>query len=227
MNRWLIPCAAVAAVLAGCTPQQNAGESALGTNVPLASASNLASAAPAGTQVWRAPDIAQYPATGFYIPPVKVDTGPEAQFSGVDPAQVAAMLTEDVRRAVGRRFPVVNAPGSGTHTLELTLVQVIPPRPMYISNGPYPWAQSIVGMPNAATAGGGQMLVAGKSVVATTGKLLAAFVVPVAPRDLMMGVPSGPSGAMAFTQDASQDFANGLAASLVRQQELNRQVSQQ
>jgi hypothetical protein len=227
MQKWLIPCAAVAALLAGCTPQQNAGESALGTNVPLASASNLTGAAPPGTQVWRAPDIAQYPATDFYIPPVKVDTGAEARFTGVDPQQIAAMLTADVRRAVGQRFRVVNTPGPGTHSLELTLVQLVPPQPMYISNGPYPWAQAIVGMPNANAATGGQMLVAGKSVIPATGKLLAAFVVPVTPRDLMMGVPSGSGGAMVFARDASQDFASSLAASLARQQELNRQVSQQ
>jgi hypothetical protein len=223
MTRWLIPCAA-AALLAGCT--QPTAESAIGTNVPLGTASNLGSAVPPGTQVWRAPDIAQYPATGYYVAPVKVDTGPEAQFSGVDPQQVAATLTEDVRRAIGQRFRVVSAPGPGTHTFELTLIRVVPPQPVYISNGPYSWAQSVVGMPNAATSGGGQMLVAGKSVVSTTGKLLAAFVVPVTPRDLMMGAPSGPSGAMAFARDASQDFAQSLAASLARQQEINRQTTQ-
>jgi hypothetical protein len=193
----------------------------------LASASNLAGAVPPNTQVWRAPDIAQYPATGFYIPPVKVDTGSEAVFSGVDPQQVAAILTEDVRRAIGRRFPVVNQPGPGTHTFELTLVRVVAPHPTYISNGPYPWANAIVGMPNLANSGGGDMLVAGKAIVSTTGKLLAAFVVPVTPRDLMMGTPSGPAGAMEFARDASQDFAQSLAASLARQQQLNRQVSQQ
>ncbi|HJS86527.1 MAG TPA: DUF3313 family protein, partial [Acetobacteraceae bacterium] len=172
MRKWLIPCAAAAALLAGCT-QQTTGESALGTNVPLGSASNLAGAAPPGTQVWRAPDIAQYPATGYYVAPVKVDTGPEAQFSsGVDPAQVAAMLTEDVRRALGRRFRVVNAPGPGTHTFELTLVRLVVPHPVYIANGPYPWANAVVGMPNADLSGGGEMLVAGKSVLSSTGKLL-------------------------------------------------------
>jgi hypothetical protein len=225
MKRWLIPCAA-AALLAGCT--QPTAESAIGTNVPLSSASNLAGAAPPGTQVWRAPDIAQYPASGYYVAPVKVDTGAEAAFSpGVDPAQVATMLTEDVRRALSRRFRVVNAPGPDTHTFELTLVRLVTPHPMYIANGPYPWANSVVGMPNAESSGGGEMLVAGKSVVSSTGKLLAAFVVPVRPNDLMMGMPSGPGGTMEFARDASQDFANGLAASVARQQQLNRQVSQQ
>ena len=227
MKRWLIPCAAAAALLAGCTPQQDRGESALGTNVPLAGASNLAGAAPPGTQVWRAPDIAQNPASNFYIPPAKVDTGPEARFTGVDPQQVAATLTADVRRAVGQRFPVVNTPGPGTHSLELTLVQVVPPQPTYITNGPYSWSQGLVGMPNAAGSTTGQMLVAGKSVESASGKLLAAFVVPVTPRDLMMGVPAGPGGAAVFARDASQEFASSLAASLVRQRELNRQVSQQ
>jgi hypothetical protein len=224
MKPWLIPCAA-AVLLAGCT-QQPTAESAIGTNVPLGTASNLAGAAPPGTQVWRAPDIAQYPATGYYIPPVKVDTGPEARFSGVDPQQVAAMLTEDVRRAMSQRFRVVNAPGPGTHTFELTLVRLIPPEAVYITNGPYSWAQSLVGMPSTATSGGGQMLVAGKSVVSGTGKLLAAFVVPVTPRDLLMGASTGPTGAMTFARDASQDFANSLAASVARQQQLNRQASQ-
>jgi hypothetical protein len=224
MRKWLIPFG-MAALLAGCT--QLPGESALGTNVPLGSAGNLAGTTPPGTQVWRAPDIAQFPASGYYIAPVKVDTGSEAQFSGVDPSQVAAMLTEDVRRAIGQRFRVVNAPGPGTHTFELTLVRVVPPHPMYISNGPYPWAQAIVGMPNLASAGGGEMLVAGKSVVSSTGKLLAAFVVPVTVNDMMMGMPSGPAGAMEFARDASQGFANSLAASLARQQQINRQMSQQ
>jgi uncharacterized protein DUF3313 len=224
MWRWLIPCA-VAASLAGCT--QPTAESTLGTNVPLASAPNLAGAATPGLQVWRAPDIAQYRPTGFYIPPATVDTGTESQFSGVDASQVAAMLTEDVRRAVSRRYPVANTPGPGIHTLQLVLVRVVVPHQMYISNGPYPWANAIVGMPNLATAGGGEMTVAGKFTVSSTGKLLAAFVAPVNPNDMMMGMPSGPSGAMAFARDASQTFATNLVASIVRQQEINAQTSQQ
>jgi hypothetical protein len=62
--------------------------------------------------------------------------------------------------------------------------------------------------------------------VSTTGKLLAAFVVPVTPNE-MMGVSEGPAGAMQFARDASEDFATGLVAALSRQQQLNRQMSQQ
>ncbi len=223
MRRWLIPCA-MAAVLAGCT--QPTAESTLGTNVPLTPAPNLAGTATPGLQVWRAPDIAQFRPTGFYIPPATVDTNPEGQFSGVDASQVAALLTEDVRRAVSRRFPVVNTPGPGTHTLHLVLVRVVPPQQMYISNGPYPWAQSIVGMPNLASAGGGNMTVAGKFTVSSTGKLLAAFVAPVSPSDMMMEMPSGPSGAMEFARDASRTFANDLAASIAREQQIEGQMGQ-
>ncbi len=222
--RSLIAFCAAAALLAGCT-QQPAGQGALGTNVPLSAAPNLGSSA-TGVQVWRAPDIAQYRPTGFYIPPATVDTGPEATFSGVDASQVAALLTEDVRRAVSRRFPVVSAPGPGIHTIQLILVRIVPARQMYISNGPYPWANSVVGMPNLASAGGGNMTVAGKFTVSTTGKLLAAFVAPVSPSDMMMGMPTGPSGAMEFARDASQSFANDLAASIARQQEINRETGQ-
>ncbi len=105
-------------------------------------------------------------------------------------------------------------------------MRVVAPHPVDITNGPYPWANSIVGMPNLASAGGGEMVVAGKFTVSATGKLLAAFVAPVSPNDMMMGMPSGPSGSMEFAQDVSEAFANSLAASIARQQQLNRQMSE-
>jgi hypothetical protein len=238
-----------AGLLAGCATQP--GQSAVG-NVPLAPAPGLAGAATPGTVVWLAPNIAQYPARGYYIPQATVFHGAGSSFADLTDAQqqeVASILTEDARRAMSRRFQVVNGPGPGIHTLQLILVSVDPPHPIAITNGPYGWAQSVVGMPNATTMSAGVMQIAGKSIDSTSGTLLAGFAAPVSPADMMMGppatvpyaragtarrggrtrsqireaMPSSPT--LEFASAASQQFATDLTSAIARQTELSREAA--
>ena len=135
---------------------------------------------------------------------------------------IANDLTRDVRAAIGRRFKVVNAPGPGVFTLELILVKVVPPSPAYISNGPYDWSESVIGMPDAKKTNAGVMTVSGKFIEATSGKLLVGFVTPVSPQGMDMGDPAAPGEAYRFGQRASQQFAMDLVAAIVRQRQINK-----
>ena len=219
--RGLLLCGLLAGLLAGCA--QAPEQSALGTHVPLKPAPQLAGAAVPGARVWLAPDAAQYVPSSFYIPPVKVDHGPSAEFEDVDPTQVAAVLTQDVRKAMGQKYRVVGTPEHGSHTIQLVLVRVVPPEAVHITNGPYPWAGAVVGMPNRVYSEG-EMLVGGKFEVSATGKLLAAFVAPVSPSDMMMGPATSPQASQQFVQDVSRTFATSLVASIERQMQLNKQA---
>lgn len=214
-----------AALLAGCI-QPPTEHTALGTNVPLGTAAqaNLGETAPAGTRVWLAPDRSHYVPKNILIEPVKVDMSKAAQFSGVQPEQVAATLTTDVRRALSARFPVTNMPGPGTHTLELTLVQAVAPHVAYMNYGPYPVLAQAQGMPNQTTEPG-HLLIAGKTLDTTTGKQLSAFIVPVSPPDMLMSAQPGAQGAQMFVQDASQSFADSLTASFLRAVQSERQAA--
>ena len=219
--RGLLLCGLLAGLLAGCAHSPT--QSALGTHVPLKPAPELAGAAVPGARVWLAPDVAQYVPSSFYIPPVTVDHGPSAEFEDVNPTKVAAELTEEVREAIGRKYRVVDTPEHGTHTIQLVLVRVIPPEAVHITNGPYPWAGAVVGMPNRVYSEG-EMLVGGKFELSATGKLLAAFVAPVSPSDMMMAPATGPDVTQHFVQDVNRAFADSLVASIERQMQLNKQV---
>lgn len=207
--------------LAGCIQPAQQAQQALGTSQPMASPADLP--VTAGTKVWRSPDIAQYPAKSFYIPEATVDHGRGARFSGVNPDEVAAALTQAVRQQVGRVRPLVSTPRAGTHTLELVLLRAEAPQQVTVNPGP---GSAIL---TSAGAGGpganqvetvGDLVVGGKVTDSQTGKVLATFVAPITPEDAMLG----PEGPQAFVQDATQSFARALAASARRQGQLNAEM---
>jgi Protein of unknown function (DUF3313) len=214
----LVPVAATAFLLSACT---NPGTAALGTNVPLTRAPDLAGAATPGVEIWRSPDLAheEQRASAYFIPPATVYRGSGSDFGTLSPAQVdtiAAELTQDVRTAIGRRFKVVDAPRRGAFTLNLVLVKLSQPHPAYISNGPYDWSPAVIGMPDAQRIDAGVLTVAGKFIDSATGKLLVGFVAPVSPQvmDIDAVTPSR------FAQAASQQFASDLVAAIVRQRQI-------
>jgi len=181
---------AAALLLSACT---NPSTTALGTNVPLAPAPDLAGAASPGSVVWRSPDLAEHErgASSYLIPPATVYRGQGAYFPDLSPQQVdsiAADLTRDVRAEVGRRFRVVNAAGPGVFTLELILLKAVPPHQQYVKSGPYDVANLAVGMPNEGLTTAGSLTVAGKFIDSATSKLLVGFSSPVSPQ--MMDPPA-------------------------------------
>ena len=215
--------AAAALLLAGC---ESAGQQALGTNVPLASASNLSGAATPGVRVWRSPELASYErtATAYEIPPATVYRGAGSEFSGLTPQQVdeiAANLTAEVRQQFSRRFRVVNAPGPGVFSIQLIIARIVPPHPIPITSGPYDFSATVIGMPNAQTTSSGEMTVSGRVTDASSGKLLAGFVAPVSPQSMGMDTTNS-NDSLAFAKAASEQFASDLVAAVVRQRQLNR-----
>ncbi len=215
--------AAAGLLLVGCTQP---GTRALDAGVPLAPAADLSGAAPNGTVVWRAPDLgsSERTASAYMIPPATVYRGRGSYYADLSPAQVddiAATLTRDVRAAVGRRFKVVDAPGPGVFTLELILVNVTPPRPAYVSSGPYAVSQLAVGMPEAGGTNAGTMTVAGKFLDSQTGKMLVAFSSPLSPTVMDLAAPGRSSRALDFAEAASEQFASDLVRAIVRQRQNN------
>jgi hypothetical protein len=203
------------------------GKTALGTNVPLATAPELQGTVSSEAVVWRSPDLAEHErgASSYLIPPATVYHGKGSNYGSLSPQEIDAIandLTRDVRAAIGRRFKVVNAPGPGVFKLDLILVKVVPPSPAYISNGPYDWSESVIGMPNAQKINAGTMTVSGKFIESTTDKLLVGFVTPVSPQGMDMSDPSSPGEAYRFAQRASQQFATDLVAAIVRQRQINK-----
>jgi hypothetical protein len=213
--------AAAALLLAACTP---AGTRALDANVPLAPAPDLAGAAPNGSVIWRSPDLAtsERGASAYVVSPATVYRGKGSYFADLTPAQVdqiAAMLTTDVRTAIAHRFKVVNTPGPGVFTIELVLVNVTPPRPAYVSSGPYAISALAVGMPEAGGTTAGTMTVAGKFIDAATGKLLVAFSSPLSPTVMDLASPGNSARALDFADAASKQFATDLVNAIVRQRQ--------
>ena len=223
INRLMLT-AATAVLLSACS---NPGKTSLDTNVPLTRDPALQGTVSPGTLVWRSPDLAEHEraASSYLIPPAAVYHGKGSDFANIDPQQIesiASDLTRETRAAIGHRFRIATAPGPGVFTLELNLVKVTPPAPAYISNGPYDWADSVIGMPNAQKINAGTMVVSGKFIDSVSGKLLVGFVTPVTPQVMDMGNPSAPGEAYRFAQQASQQFATDLVAAIVRQRQLNK-----
>jgi hypothetical protein len=213
--------AAAGLLLAGCTPP---GTRAVDAGVPLAQAPDLAGAAPNGSVVWRSPDLgaAEHAASVYTIPPATVYRGRGSYFADLTPSQVdqiAAMLTRDVRTAIGRRFRVVEAPGPGVFTVELILVNVTPPRPVYVTSGERAVSALAVGMPDAGGTTNGTMTVAGKFIDSQTGKMLVAFSSPVSPTIMDLAPPGRSARALDFAEAASEQFASDLVRAIVRQRQ--------
>ena len=211
-------CAAAALLLSACT---NPGTTALGINVPLAPAPDLAGAATPGVVVWRAPELAarERAASGYLIPPATVYRGRGSYFADLSPQQVdeiAADLTKKVRAEVGRHFKVVNATGPGVYTLDLILVKVDPPRTQYVGSGPYNISALAVGIPDAVGTIAGTMTVSGKFTDSETGKLLVGFSAPVSPQVMDLAAPGNPARAIGFARAASQQFASDLVKAITR-----------
>jgi hypothetical protein len=213
--------AAAGLLLAACTPP---GTRALDAGVPLAPAPDLAGAAPSGSMIWRSPELgaAEHAASAYVIPPATVYRGRGSYFADLSPSQVdqiAAMLTRDVRTAIGRRFKVVDAPGPGVFTLELILVNVTPPRPAYVTSGERAVSALAVGMPDAGGTVAGTMTVAGKFTDSQTGKLLVAFSSPLSPTVMDLAPPGNSARALDFAEAASEQFASDLVRAIVRQRQ--------
>ena len=216
--------AATAVLLSACS---NPGKTSLDTNVPLTRDPALQGTVSPGTLVWRSPDLAEHErgASSYLIPPAVVYHGKGSDFANLDPQQLESIandLTRETRTAIGHRFKVVSAPGPGVFRLELNLVKISPPAPAYISNGPYDWSESVVGMPNAQRVSAGTMVVSGKFIDAVSGKLLVGFVTPVSPQVMDMSDPSAPGSTSRFAQEATQQFATDLVAAIVRQRQINQ-----
>jgi len=213
--------AAAGLLLAACTPP---GTRALDAGVPLTQAPDLAGAAPRGSVIWRSPDLgaAEHAASAYTIPPASVYRGRGSYFADLSPGQVdqiAAMLTRDVRTAIGRRFKVVDAPGPGVFNLELILVNVTPPRPSYVTSGEREVSALAVGMPDAGGTIAGTMTVAGKFTDSQTGKLLVAFSSPLSPTVMELAPPGNSARALDFAEAASEQFASDLVRAIVRQRQ--------
>ncbi len=166
-------------------------------------------------------------ASSYYVPTATVYHGRGSEFEMLTPPQIeaiAADLTRDARTAIGHRFKVVGAPGPDVFTLQLILVRVIPPRPAYISNGPYDFASSIIGMPNVQPVDAGVLVVSGKFIDAASGKLLVGFVAPVHPQTMDLPNISDPNAAYRFAELASQQFASDLVAAIVRQRQIGQEM---
>jgi hypothetical protein len=176
--------------------------------------------------VWRSPDLAEREraASAYYIPEATVYRGRGSGFADLTPQQVdqvAAQLTQDVRKSIGQHFKIAKAPGPGVFTLNLVLIKVAPPGVSnYIANGPYDWSASVIGMPNAQPMTGGQMTVAGKFIDAATDKLLVGFVAPVSPQSMDLGTSTNATPTLRFAQRASSQFAADLVAAIIRQRQL-------
>ncbi len=224
--------ATVAAVLllASCTKSPTAVLIDPNTgHYKLTAAPDLEGAATPGAEIWRAPDIANYPAKGYFIPPATIYKGPRVTFAGLSVAQqeeVAAIVTADVRQAIGQHFPIVNGPGPGIHKLELIIARIIPPHPTALPAVP-DWEGGIIGRNDIPPISPGLFVVGGKFYDTTTGKELAAFLAPVQPASyLEPPQTTGAEAALDFARVASAQVARDLAASLVRQQSINERSRQ-
>jgi hypothetical protein len=210
---------AAAWLLSACT---NPSTTALGTNVPLATPSDLGNDAPRGAMVWRSPDLAQHErmASAYFIPPATVYHGKGASFGNLSPQQldqIAADLTRQVRTEVGRRFKLAKTAGPGTFTLELIVVKVNPPHQEYVTSGPYEVSALAVGMPDAGGLTAGSMTVAGRFIDSESGKMLVAFSTPVSGGMMDTGGRGSDADGIGFAQSASEQFATDLVKAIVRQ----------
>ena len=133
--------------------------------------------------VFRAPDLDTRPAPRcFHIPPTEIaPPGKSVVFLNVTEQQkqiVADAVTEEFRRAIGRRQRLSNTPGPDCATLQLYLTGVTRSTPNEnVAANPY---GSIIGMSdvmarNLQASVNGTITVAGK-FMAPNGDLLAAFV---------------------------------------------------
>ena len=143
--------------------------------------------APAGdvpnSLVFRAPDLDTRPAPRcFHIPPTEIaPPGKSVVFLNVTQQQkqaVADAVTDEFRRAIGRRQRLSNAPGADCATLQLYLTGVTKSTPdQDVAANPY---GNLIGMSdvmarNLQASVNGTITVAGK-FMAPNGDLLAAFV---------------------------------------------------
>jgi len=204
----------------------NPGVTALGTNVPLAPAPDLAGAATEGVMIWRTPDLGEHQSAtkAYMIPPVTVYRGKGSFFSSLSPQQVddvAAGLTTAVRAEVGRHFKVVNESGPGIVTLSLILAKIVPPRVEYASKGFKATADLPVGVDGPGMTAG-TMTVSGKFSDSQTGKLLVGFVAPVSPEVFDLALPGNPARALDFADAATQQFATDLVNAIIRQRQINK-----
>jgi hypothetical protein len=218
------PVCAIGLLLSACT---NPSTAALGTNVPLAPAPDLAGAGTPGVVVWRAPDLAERErfASAYFVPPAAVYRGQGSYYADLSDQQVdgiAAELTQEVRAAIGRRFKVADGPGPNVFTLDLFVVKIVPPREHYFMSGPYDFSELAVGRPEAAGNTVGTMTVAGKFLDSENGRLLVGFSAPVSPQVMDLPSPGTSARALDFAQIASEQFASDLVRAISRTRQNNR-----
>ena len=214
--------AALGIMLSACA---NPGTAALGTDVPLKKAPDLAGAATPDVRIWRSPDLNQSEraTTAYMIPPVTVYHGKGSSYSDLSAAevdQVAAMLTTDVRQEMARHFKIVNQAGPGVTTISLILAKITPPHADYSAEGPSGIPATLVGMPEGPGTTAGTLTVSGKFTSSQSGKLLVGFVAPVSPDVMDLPRPGTPARALEFAEAASHQFANDLVNGIIRQRAL-------
>lgn len=218
---------ALGLLLSGCT---NPGKTALGENVPLKPAPDLAGAATPGVVIWRAPDLAQERvASAYLIPPVQVYHGRGSWYSDLsqqDVDQIAANMTQIVRSEVGRHFKVTNTAGPGVVAINLTLAKITPPHANYTPVGPFS-EEVAADMPAGQGTMAGTLTVSGKFVDSDSGKLRVGFVAPVSPQVMDLPRPGNPARALDFANVASQQFANDLVNAMIRQRQNSRMATPQ
>ena len=215
--------AALGIMLSACA---NPGTAALGTDVPLKKAPDLAGAATPDVRIWRSPDLNQSEraTTAYMIPPVTVYHGKGSSYSDLSAAevdQVAAMLTTDVRQEMARHFKIVNQAGPGVTTISLILAKITPPHADYSAEGPSGIPATLVGMPEGPGTTPGALTVSGKFTSSQSGKLLVGFVAPVSPDVMDLPRPGTPARALDFAAAASHQFANDLVNGIIRQRALD------
>jgi hypothetical protein len=133
--------------------------------------------------VWRANDVDFRRYTRFIVEPVEIYRGPDANFSGAsedEVRQLANFTRREVIRALGERYPVVNAAGPDTARVKLiiaglennvpgaaSVTRVLPAGlAMNIAN-------SALGQPGSFT---GSVTIGGQFFDSTTGAPLLSFV---------------------------------------------------
>lgn len=216
--------AALGMLLSACA---NPGAAALGTNVPLTPAPELAGAATPGVVIWRAPELAEHEraATAYLIPPVTVYRGKGSFYSDLSAEQVdgiAANLTQNVRAEIGRHFKIVNQPGPGVVTISLILAKITPPHAEYSAVGLSNLPATAVGMPEGPGTTAGTMTVSGKFSDSQSGRLLVGFVAPVSPEVMDLPRPGNPARALDFADAASHQFSIDLVNAIIRQRQINK-----
>lgn len=179
--------AAVALTLAACA--SNKPETSAGLTEKYAMSPSAASP---DTLVYRSPDIDIKKFTsGFYVAPVEVYGGADAEFgdvSAADREKLAQFLRSEFIRELGTKYKIAQAPGPGVVELKLTLAGISETRPLLSAAtrlSPAGLAltlgKSAAGMPAAFT---GSVTFGGVISDAGSGQTLGAFLTKVSPNAL-------------------------------------------